>query len=74
MVSRAERQGSRRLNLPEAIEVAVNRDASEFGREGPKVAVREALEIGERRLDHVLSRRHDAGRYEWLTIELPEQS
>jgi ribosome-associated translation inhibitor RaiA len=57
------------LTLPDGVEIAVNRDAPEFGREDPKVAVREAFEIAERRLDHVLSRRHESHRHERPLIE-----
>jgi ribosome-associated translation inhibitor RaiA len=45
------------LTLTGGLEVAVNRDAPDFGREDPTEAVRDAFEITERRVAHALARR-----------------
>jgi ribosome-associated translation inhibitor RaiA len=62
------------LSLPGGLEVAVNRDPPDQGREDPKVAVREAFEIAERRLAHLLGHRHAAARHAGPPLEEWEPS
>lgn len=57
------------LTLAGGLEVAVNRDAPDFGREDPADAVRDAFEITERRVAHALSRRGQIGRGHRSVIE-----
>jgi ribosome-associated translation inhibitor RaiA len=60
--------------LPGGLEIVVNRAAPDVSREDPKVAVREAFEIAERRIIHSLGRRQDNARHAHVELEEPEPS